>query len=274
MFARTALRTQRAARFNTTSVRRNVRFQSSSSAAGGIGKHLPGGIIGGTAALAISYAYYHYSGASSAVAAAKQAKSYIDTATGGLKVQFDEKTPDTDQAIKTLRDAANKYAGFVPGGKAYVDSAFNDLDSIRKKHGPEVDGIIKETYSSLHQLSSQGLTADTAAEATQVLSKQFQRLLDLGKDAADDILAQHPQLKEKLGGSADKLKQLGERFGPEAKREIDDTWRNIQDIAKGGLNPENIDRIRKLVQEKVEKVQKMGREAEETFGKGDGKGGQ
>lgn len=39
-----------------------------------------------------------------------------------------------------------------------------------------------------------------------------------GKDAAEDVLENHPQLKEKLGGSADQLKQLGEQIGPKAKK--------------------------------------------------------
>ena len=79
-----------------------------------------------------AYGYYHFSGAKSAVATAKSAKSYIDSATDSLKVKLEEKTPEANQAIETLRQSANKYASFVPGGRAYVDAAFQDLESVRK----------------------------------------------------------------------------------------------------------------------------------------------
>ena len=50
-------------------------------------------------------------------------------------------------------------------------------------------------------------------------------------------------------------------MGPEAKKEIDDTWKQVNDIIKAGLSGDNVDRVRKLIQEKSEKVKKMGEEA-------------
>jgi hypothetical protein len=42
---------------------------------------------------------------------------------------------------------------------------------------------------------------------------------DLAGDSADDILNNRPTLKNKLGGSIDRLKYMGDQFGPEAKKE-------------------------------------------------------
>ena len=121
MFPSTAaLRATRIARQQATRATRSVRWASQSSntpppsASGAI----TGGLVGGGVALGVTYAWYHISGARSTLQTAKQAKGYLDQATSSLKVKFDEKTPDdTNEAIKTLHDAANKYAGFVPGGK-------------------------------------------------------------------------------------------------------------------------------------------------------------
>jgi hypothetical protein len=89
---------------------------------------------------------------------------------------------------------------------------------VRKRHGPEVDNIVSEAYGELRDASKNGMNLQTAGQVYQTLMKHVQRLLELGKDAAEDVLENHPQLKDKLGGSADQLKQLGEQIGPKAKK--------------------------------------------------------
>ena len=179
-----------------------------------------GGLVGGTVALAVAYGWYQFSGAKSALQTAKQAKSYIDSGVDSFKVKFEEKTPDTNQAIQTLKETAQKYASFVPGGRGYVDSAFNDLESIRQKHGGEVDQIVSETYSELRDASKKGMSMETAGEIWNILTKRIEQLSSLAGDAAEDILEHHPKLKEQLGGSTEQLKQLGQRVGPEAKKQV------------------------------------------------------
>ena len=89
---------------------------------------------------------------------------------------------------------------------------------MRKRHGPEVDNVVSEAYGELRDASKNGLNMQTAGQVYQILTKHLERLLELGKDAAEDVLENHPQLKDKLGGSADQLKQLGEQLGPKAKK--------------------------------------------------------
>ena len=211
--------------------------------------------------MGVGYAFYHFSGAKSAVQSASQAKGYFDNATDSLKVKFDEKTPDTNQAIQTLRETANKYASFIPGGRGYVDSAFNDLESIRKKHGDEVDKIVSEAYGELRDVSKKGVSMDSARDTYNVLAKHVERLFSLAGDASEDIMNNHPELKQKLGGSTDQLKQLGERLGPEAKKQVDETWKEINDILQQGMRADTVMRVWTLVQEKTQQLSKMGEQA-------------
>lgn len=114
MLQRTALRTQRAAiQAHRTPIRarRNVRFQSQSSNvtpdSPGISGALTGGLAGGAAALITVYAWYSLSGTKTAVQGAKQTKAYVDSTIDSLKVKWEENTPDTDTALKTLRDTVS-----------------------------------------------------------------------------------------------------------------------------------------------------------------------
>ena len=105
------------------------------------------------------------------------------------------------------------------------------------------------------------MNMQTAGEVYTILIKHVQNLLELGKDAAEDVLNNHPQLKEKLGGSADQLKQLGERLGPEAKKEIDQTWKQINDLMQQGLQAGTAAQAYSLLQEKTQKLREMGEKA-------------
>ena len=101
----------------------------------------------------------------------------------------------------------------------------------------------------------------TAGEVYNILTKHIQKLLELGKDSAEDVLNNHPQLKEKLGGSADQLKELGERLGPEAKKEIDETWKQVNDLVSQGLQAGTAAQAYSLLQEKTQKLRQMGEKA-------------
>jgi len=86
-------------------------------------------------------------------------------------------------------------------------------------------------------------------------------MADLSADALGDIIDKDPQLKDKFGGSIDQLKQMGDQYGPEAKKQVNDTWRQVRDITAGGLTASNLDKARKLVEEKAQELQKLGDEA-------------
>ena len=97
-----------------------------------------------------------------------------------------------------------------------------------------------------------------AQKAWDILQKHLQRIGDLAGDAASDILNNHPALKEKVGGSVDQLKQMGDKYGPEAKKQVDETWDQIREVVKSGVSTSTIPKIQSLVQEKIQKVQELG----------------
>ena len=146
----------------------------------------------------------------------------------------------------------------IPGASGYVDSAFNDLDAVRSKHGKEVDSIIKEAYGELKDISQEGMSVTAATKAWGILQKHLKRISDLAGDAASDIISNHPALKEKVGGNLDQLKQIGDRYGPEAKKQVDETWDQIQEIVKSGVSASTIPKVQSLLQEKVQKIQELG----------------
>lgn len=172
-----------------------------------------------------------------------------------------QKTPEPNEALQWLKSTSLGYAAFIPGGKQYVNSAFADLEKIQEKHGDEVNKIVQRTYEDLKKESKKGLTIETAQGTWDVLEKALSDLADLARDSIGDILDNHPEIKEKVGGNWEQFKQLAESKGPEAKKEVDRTYNQIKDVLAGGVGVESINKIRKIVQEKTEQLQKLGEEA-------------
>lgn len=239
----------------------NARFQSTSagqSAPAGTSPALIGAVTGSLATLTIGYVWYRQSGARDLLAATKTTKNYVTAGKNKLK----ESTPEPNEALNMLRSAAKSYAVFIPGASGYIDSAFKDLDDIRSKHGDEVDKIVREAYGELQDIAKNGdISVLTAKRAWDIIVKHLGRIGDLAGDSAQQIMDNHPQLKEKVGGNIDKLKEYSDKYGPEAKKEADRTWQQISDIVKTGLSAENVSKIQKVVQEKVEKMKQLGDEA-------------
>lgn len=176
--------------------------------------------------------------------------------------KFQESTPDdAGQVAQYIRDLCNSYVSWIPGGRQYVDSAFRDFEKVRKNHGDEVDAILKDAYNQFKDASKGGLSLETARRAMDILADVATKVAELGGDVIGDILDEHPQVKEKLGGGVDQLRALGDQYGPEAKKQVDETWKQLADVAKGGFSVESITKAQKLIQEKTEQVKKLGDEA-------------
>ena len=260
---------------------RQLRHESTSTSnttsSGGLSQSLVAGLAGGGLVFAGGYAYYHFSGNqsfkvsigyhTSVASNAEQftgAKTLVNTARQTQDAfksygkQFKESTPDPNAALEWLRSTAKSYAAFIPGASGFVDSAFDDLDAVRRKHGKEVDNIIKEAYTELKDISQKDMSMATAKKAWDILQKHLKRIGDLAGDAASDIINNHPVLKEKVGGNIDQLKQMGDKYGPEAKKQVDETWDQIRDVVKKGVSVSTIPKIQSLVQEKMQKIQKLG----------------
>lgn len=68
-------------------------------------------------------------------------------------------------------------------------------------------------------------------------------------------------LRNKLGSSIEQLKNMGEQLGPEAKKKVDETWKQIKDILEGGVTPLAVDQLQRLIQDKIQELRKMSDQA-------------
>lgn len=252
--SRVAARAARTARVRSNL--RQLRYESTNvnSNNGGSSQALLGGIAGGATVFGIGYGYYHWSGAKSVITTAKQAKQQVEA----YKQQFKQSAPEPSEALGWLRQTANSYAAFIPGGRGYVDTIMNDIEAVQQKHHDEVNQIIKEAYNDFKGLSNEGLSAATAQKAWEILAKHSQHISELASDSMEQIIDNHPRLKEQFGDKMDQLKQMGENYGPEAKKQVDETWDQVREVLKGGLSASSIPKIQSLVQDKMQKMQELG----------------
>ncbi|KAK7936697.1 uncharacterized protein PG986_015135 [Apiospora aurea] len=262
----------RAARqLRTSRIPQQTRFQSttagpsnassSRSSGGGAATSFASGMAGGAASVAIFYMIYSNS------AAGKVHKAIGKTAAEANKTyeqaarKLQEKTPDADQAYRYVKEFCYSYVGWFPGGRQYVDTAFRDFETVREKHKDEADRLVNDAYRQFQGLAKSGLSLETARKAYDMLADLSKKLANLAGNSIGDLMDNHPKLKEQLGGNVDQLKQLGEQYGPEAKKQVDETWQQLADIFKTGFSVASVDKARKLIQEKTEQVRKLGDEA-------------
>merc|ERR1712000_696185 len=201
--ARTARQT--ATRSARMPYRQPVRFQStaSSSSSGGSSSsgHLAAGLAGGVIGAGVFYSLYTFTPAGRTASTINKTAMEANKKYKEAAQKLQEKTPNADQAVDSIKQFAYSYVAWIPGGRAYVDTAF------------------------------------------------------------DDFLDNHPQVKEKLGGNVDQLKRMGEEYGPEAKKQVDETWKQLKDIVAGGVSVSSLNKARQLIDDKVKQVKKLGDEA-------------
>ncbi|KAK1951933.1 hypothetical protein LY78DRAFT_489863 [Colletotrichum sublineola] len=244
-----------------------VRFQStttSSSTTGSAGSgssHFGAGVAGGLAGAGLFLAIYSFTPAGRTASKVNNAAKEAEKKYAAAAQKLQENTPSPDQAIDYIKQFAYSYVGWIPGGRAYVDSAFNDIETVRKNHKEEADQIVNDAYKQFQEVAKAGMSLDAVQKAYEVLTDISKKIASLGGDAISDIIDNHPQLKEKLGGNVDQLKDMGAKYGPEAKKQVDETWKQVQDVLAGGFTASNFEKARKLIQEKVEQVRKLGDEA-------------
>lgn len=109
----------------------------------------------------LGYAYCHYSGTSTAVNITYSAKKKFEDA---LK-KSSKKMSEPNEAIQWLRETATNYADFIPSGKNFANTAFDDIEVIQRKHPKEVDKIITDAYNELKDVSKQSAKFATITKA-------------------------------------------------------------------------------------------------------------
>ncbi|KZT65978.1 hypothetical protein DAEQUDRAFT_759070 [Daedalea quercina L-15889] len=238
-------------RFQSTASGQSVPPNSASS-------HIAAGVAGGAVVILGGYAWYHFSGAKTAVNTARQAHSYFQE----TKRTIAEKAPkNPNEVIEFLRKTAKSYAGFIPGASSYVDSTFDTLGELHETHGEEVEKILQQGYDEIKKIlkdDKSGADMQTGLKVMEVLQRNSSQLQEVGKRAGEDVFRKlgerYPELKEKLGGSYEELRKAAEKNGPEAKRIYDETTSQIRKIFSSGFSTEKLNEARELIQSKVSEI--------------------
>ncbi|KAI0187739.1 hypothetical protein EV127DRAFT_435908 [Xylaria flabelliformis] len=263
--ARTTL--TRSARVGRAPCPARARFQSSSSsstssnAAGQGSSHIAAGAAGGLAAGVALYGVYLMTPSGKMHRTINKGAKEISQKYNEAAKKLQSETPDTDSAIKYMKEFAYSYVAWVPGGKQYVDTVFKDVETLKQNHREELNQVVSDAYKQFQELSKAGLSLEAASKAYNILIDLANKFGSLAGNALTDILDNHPQAKEKFGGSINKLKEMGENYGPEAKKQVDETWKQVKEVLGGGVSATNLDKVRRLVEEKIQEVKKLGDEA-------------
>lgn len=227
----------------------------------GASSGLVGGLIGGGLVVAAGYGYYHFSGLKTAVNTMHGAKGYLDQATNKLKEAGNLKP---DQTMQWIQDMAGQYAAFIPGGKGMVDTAFKEINEIKKEHGEELEKVMKDAYDEIKGIASKGsFDVATAGTAWAILVKYMDKVQELAKNIGEDVLGKHPEIKEKFGGKLEQLKELGEKNGGEIQKQVQQTYKQVTDMVKSGKI--DSDKISSLVSEGMKKAQDASESAKSQF---------
>ncbi|EXJ75941.1 uncharacterized protein A1O5_00449 [Cladophialophora psammophila CBS 110553] len=256
-----ALRGRQPVQFSSHS--RNARFQSTATAktatdaSSSSSQALLGGLAGGTFAFVLGYMWYQFSGAKSALNTIHSTKAYVEN----TFKKTTQNAPEPNQAIQWLKETVQSYTRMIPGASKYVDSAFEDVDKVREKHGDEVDQIINDTYGKLKGVTQKGFSMEALVEAWGILEDCFKQISSLAASAGQDILDNHPQLKSQFGDRFEQLQQMGEQYGPEAKKAVDETWRQARSILAGGVSFSTVQKIQDLMQNKTQQLRQYGDQA-------------
>ncbi|KAI1174888.1 hypothetical protein F4777DRAFT_552243 [Nemania sp. FL0916] len=238
-----------------------VRFQSTSSNAGGQSSGLAAGAAGGLVAGLALYGIFFLTPSGKMHRTINKGAREVHQQYNEAAKKLQSQTPNVDQAIQYIKDFAYSYVSWVPGGRQYVDTVFKDVETLKENHRDEVNQIVSDAYKQLQDLSKSGLSLEAASKAYTILADLSKKFGNLAGNALTDILDNHPQAKEKFGRSIDQLKQMGENYGPEAKKQVDQTWNQVRDVLGGGVSAANLDKVRRLIEDKIQQVKKLGDEA-------------
>lgn len=223
--------------------------------------HAISGLAGGAVTAAALYGFYSYSSVGKAAGAVSKtitnANQTFETAAKQLQQGA---IPEADQAVDAVKEFVMSYAAWIPGGKAYVDKIFEDLKAVQSKHKGEVNDLVKNLYKKMQDISKGGLTMESASKAADALGEFGEGIATLSTHAAGDILEQVPEVKKHLGGVVDQLQSLSKEHGEDVEKQVTEVWGKVKDIFAGGFSADNIAKAKKLAEDKLAELQKLGDE--------------
>lgn len=156
---------------------------------------MTGGLVGCAAGAAILLGvgiWYDFSGAESAILAARAAKLCVDNLAEEIIASLKSGTYSSDEALDMLRRTTLAYASTIPEGAPFVERVFREIDMVRKQRGREVDKVVAETYA---QLAKAGMKGANPAEMRSIVFGQLMKLSTFASKATQDVVARNPNLR-------------------------------------------------------------------------------
>ncbi|KAK0303740.1 hypothetical protein LTR01_007826 [Friedmanniomyces endolithicus] len=169
---------------------------------------ITGGLLGcaASAALLAGVGIWHeYNGTESAILAARTAKLCLDGVADDITTSLKAGTYSTDEALDVLRRMTLSYASAVPGGVAYVERMFREINLVRQSRGGDVDKVLRIVHGKLNRAALNGATPD--AMRTIVVS-QLARLSTVAGASVQDVMDRNPALKPLQGSPTPKVPTL------------------------------------------------------------------
>ena len=154
-----------------------------------------GGLVGCAAGAAILLGvgiWHDFSGAESAILAARAAKLCVDNITEEIVTSLKAGTYSGDESLDMLRRTTLAYASTIPEGAPFVERMFREIDTVRKQRGREVDKVVAETHAELSKAGSRGASS---AEMRTIVLKQLMKLSNFASNATQDVVARNPKLR-------------------------------------------------------------------------------
>lgn len=165
-----------------------------------------------------------------------------------------------------MRSVAKSSVGVIPGVSSYVDSSFDALEELHETHGPEFEKVLQAAYDDVRSIlkdasNQDSLDPSTAAKLVGVLRKRVGELNALGQKAGGDAFGkfekQYPGVAQTLGGAYSDLRALAARGGPEAKKLMDESTKEMQDILSQKDVPDAMNRAKDVLSDKTSQIKEM-----------------
>lgn len=155
--------------------------------------------------------WYDFSGAESAILAARAAKLCMDNLADEVIASLKAGTYSADEALDMLRRTTLAYASTIPGGSPFVERMFREIDMVRKQRGKEVDTVVAETYGLLAKAGKKGAPP---TEMQAIVLGQVTKLSSFAGKATQDVVARNPGLRPFRDGAVKSLQGPKEQKVP------------------------------------------------------------
>lgn len=155
--------------------------------------------------------WYDFSGAESAILAARAAKLCMDNLADEVIASLKAGTYSADEALDMLRRTTLAYASTIPGGAPFVERLFREIDTVRKQRGKEVDKVVAETYALLAKAGKRGAAP---VEMQGIVLGQLAKLSTFASKATQDVVARNPGLRPFRDGAVKSLQPPKEQKVP------------------------------------------------------------